>query len=135
MARAARRTAGPSLQGESALRLHWHDAGLPRPELQFWVYDDDGIALYRLDIALPDMRFTAEYDGAGASTPATTSGSTTRGRRSWLDEQRRWVVEAFEQEHVYSQHADPAPRLQNGARLARTRSGLWVPESAYRPEQ
>jgi len=120
--------------GESALRLHWYDAGLPRPELQWWVCDHNGVALYRLDIALPDIRFAAEYDGQRFH-----SGDAQRehdgARRSWLDEQGRWVVEAFEQEHVYSTNADPAPRLQNGARMARTRSGLWVPESAYRPEQ
>ncbi len=120
--------------GESALRLHWYDAGLPRPELQWWVCDDDGVARYRLDIALPDIRFAAEYDGQRFHA-GDDQREHDRRRRSWLDEQRRWVVAAFEQEHVYGQHADPAPRLQNSARLARSRFGLWVPESAYRPGQ
>ena len=120
--------------GESALRLHWYDAGLPRPELQWWVHDDNGVALYRLDIALPDIRFAAEYDGQRFHV-GNDQREHDRVRRSWLDGKRRWVVEAFEQEHVYSRHADPTPRLQNGARLARTRSGLWVPESAYRSEK
>jgi hypothetical protein len=119
--------------GESALRLHWYDAGLPRPELQWWVHAD-GVALYRLDIALPEIRFAAEYDGQRFHAGADQR-EHDRNRRSWLDEERRWVVEAFEQEHVYSQQADPAPRLQEGARLASTRSGLWVPESAYRPQR
>jgi hypothetical protein len=120
--------------GESALRLHWYDAGLPRPELQWWVHDDNGVALYRLDIALPDIRFAAEYDGQRFHA-GNDQREHDRVRRSWLDGKRQWVVEAFEQEHVYSRHADPTPRLQNGARLARTRSGLWVPESAYRSEK
>ena len=49
--------------GESALRLNWHDAGLPRPDLQTWVYDDDGVGIYRLDITLPSSCYAAEYDG------------------------------------------------------------------------
>ena len=48
---------------ESALRLHWHDAGLPRPDPQWWVHDDEGSAVYRLDLALPACRYAAEYDG------------------------------------------------------------------------
>ena len=45
---------------ESALRLHWKDAGLPSPELQWWVYDEHGIAVFRLDLALPEVLFAAE---------------------------------------------------------------------------
>lgn len=118
--------------GESALRLYWYDAGLPRPELQWWVYDDNGVALYRLDLALPDCRFAAEYDGqVFHSLPVDVEHD--RGRRTWLDEERGWVVEVFDREDVYVPGADPLPRLQSGARLARTRTGLWVPASAYRP--
>ena len=49
--------------GESALRLHWYDAGLPSPTLQHWVVDDDGLDRFRLDLALPEAYFAAEYDG------------------------------------------------------------------------
>jgi hypothetical protein len=44
---------------ESALRLHWYDAGLPKPEPQWWVFDERGIALFRLDLALPEVLFAA----------------------------------------------------------------------------
>lgn len=118
--------------GESALRLYWYDAGLPRPELQWWVYDDNGAALYRLDLALPDCRFAAEYDGQVFHS-RSEDVERDRGRRAWLDQERGWVVEVFDREDVYVPGADPLPRLQSGARLARTRTGLWVPASAYRP--
>ncbi len=117
--------------GESALRLFWYDAGLPRPELQWWVYDN-GVALYRLDIALPDCRFAAEYDGQlFHSRPEDVEHD--RSRRNWLDEEGSWVVDVFDRDDVYAPGADPAPRLHTGLRLARSRSGLWVPESACRP--
>ncbi len=118
--------------GESALRLHWYDAGLPPPEPQWWVRDD-GLLKYRLDLALPELRFTAEYDGRRFHDEAEDQREHDRERRAWLDEQRRWVVEVFDQDDVYAPGADPSPRLWNGLRKARTRSGLWVPESAYRP--
>lgn len=117
--------------GESALRLFWYDAGLPRPELQWWVHDN-GVALYRLDLALPDCRFAAEYDGQlFHSRPEDVEHD--RSRRSWLDEEGHWVVDVFERGDVYAPGADPGPRLHTGLRTARSRSGLWVPESAYRP--
>ncbi len=48
---------------ESALRLHWYDAGLGRPEVQWWVYSDSGVPLFRIDIADPVALYGAEYDG------------------------------------------------------------------------
>ena len=73
--------------GESALRLHWYDAGLPRPELQWWVYDDLGTALYRLDITLPEVRYAAEYDGAEFHTEDADT-QHDEDRRRWLSDER-----------------------------------------------
>jgi hypothetical protein len=47
--------------GESRLRLAWLDAGLPRPVLQHYV--SLGASFAFLDIAAPEYRFAAEYDG------------------------------------------------------------------------
>ena len=70
-----------------------------------------------------------------ASTRRTTgSAEHDEDRREWLDTQRRWHIEVFDQDDVYAQGADPGPRLRAGVRTARTRSGLWVPESAYRAQ-
>ena len=49
--------------GESWTRLRIADAGFPRPELQVWVHDDDGVAVYRLDLGWPELRKAVEYDG------------------------------------------------------------------------
>ena len=120
--------------GESALRLYWYDAGLPRPELQWWVHDDHGRPVYRLDIALPEIRFAAEYDGRRFHDENDEQREHDDDRRGWLDRRRSWKIEAFDQDDVYASLADPIPRLQDGARMARSRTGLWVPESAYRTQ-
>jgi len=57
---------------ESALRLHWYDAGLPPPEPQWWVFNDVGVGVYRLDIALPEA----------SSLRSTTARSSTARRRT-----------------------------------------------------
>lgn len=117
--------------GESALRLHWYDAGLPKPEPQWWVFDDSGVAVFRLDLALPDVRYAAEYDGHRFHDEDDDQRAHDEERREWLDRRRRWVIGVFGQDDVYAPRADPSPELQAGVRTARGRSGLWVPESAY----
>jgi hypothetical protein len=48
---------------ETRLRLAIVQAGLPRPEVQYRVMDDDGYPLTRVDLAYPDVRLALEYDG------------------------------------------------------------------------
>lgn len=48
--------------GESFTRMAIHDAGLPRPEPQFWV-EVRGVPTYRLDLAYPALKICVEYDG------------------------------------------------------------------------
>lgn len=107
--------------GESALRLHWYDGGLPRPELQIWVYDDAGVAVFRLDIGLEELIYSAEYDGEEFHGDDAEEHDTAR--RDWLGDQRGWLIEVFRKEDVYAPHADPVPRLQAGFRRARARLG------------
>ena len=47
---------------ESWTRLALADAGLPTPEVQWWVAID-GVPAYRLDLAYPHHRIAIEYDG------------------------------------------------------------------------
>jgi hypothetical protein len=49
--------------GESWLRLRLVDAGFPRPRPQIWVYDSNGVGLYRIDMGWEEQRVGAEYDG------------------------------------------------------------------------
>ena len=102
---------------ESALRLHWKDAGLPSPELQWWVYDEHGIAVFRLDLALPEVLFAAEYDGIEFHT-GDHDRAYDQGRRSWLADCRCWVMEVFVNDDLYRLNADPARRLQAGLHRA-----------------
>ena len=113
--------------GESALRLYWYDAGLPRPELQWWVCDDNGVPRYRLDLALPECRYCAEYDGEVFHDEDHREHD--EGRRSWLDAERSFTIQVFTKADVYTPRADPVPRLQAGLRAARERCGLWVPQT------
>jgi hypothetical protein len=98
---------------ESALRLHWYDAGLPKPEPQWWVFDERGIALFRLDLALPEVLFAAEYDGTEFHS-SDSDRAHDHGRRSWLADCRCWLIEVFVNDDLYRLHADPARRLQAG---------------------
>jgi len=112
--------------GESALRLNWHDAGLPKPDLQHWIYSDDGVAIYRLDITAPEFRYAAEYDGEEFH-----SGDEARehdeARREWISKNRSWKIDPFTKDDVYSPGADPVSQLQAGFALARRSVSLWTP--------
>jgi hypothetical protein len=103
---------------ESALRLHWYDAGLPKPEPQWWVFDERGIALFRLDLALPEVLFAAEYDGTQFHS-SDRDRAHDHGRRSWLADCRCWLIEVFVNDDLYRLHADPARRLQAGLQQAK----------------
>jgi hypothetical protein len=116
---------------ESALRLHWYDAGLPRPELQWWVYDDQGVGVFRLDLALPEVWFGAEYDGA--EFHSEDDREHDEARRTWLAE-RRWWIEVFRKVDVYAPRADPGPRLRAGLSSARARLATTTSYPTLRPE-
>ncbi len=111
--------------GESALRLNWYDAGLPRPDLQTWVYDDHGVGIYRLDITLPDLLYTAEYDGEGHHTSEEDRAHDDE-RRAWCARERHWLFEVFTKIDVYDRRPDPLLRLAGGFSRARKRT-LWTP--------
>ncbi len=105
---------------ESSLRLWWLDAGLPPPVVQFWV-EEDGRAVYRLDIAEPEVQYAAEYDGE--QFHGADRADHDRARREWLRE-RGWTVDVFRKGDLFTPGVDPVPRLQAGYRLARLRQGL-----------
>lgn len=111
---------------ESALRLHWYDAGLPKPEPQWWVFNGLGVGLFRLDLALPEALFACEYDGVEFHSSEEDRGDDAN-RRAWLESQRSWHIEVFTKDDVYALGADPTPRLRQG--LAAARAKLAVPTS------
>lgn len=111
---------------ESALRLHWYDAGLGRPECQWWVYDDDGTALYRIDIADPATLYGAEYDGEEHHTEDADI-EYDLGRREWLEKHRGWKIDPFCKDPVFH-HPELVPGLlRAGFVEARRHLSLWTP--------
>jgi hypothetical protein len=112
--------------GESALRLHWYDACLPRPELQIWIFADDGTALFRIDIGDPEARYGAEYDG---EENHTSDGDRRHDetRRTWMGQNRAWAIDPFTKSDVYGPGAYPIPQLQSGHAQARRTISLWTP--------
>ena len=118
----ARAESGP----ESALRLHWIEANLPPPVLQHWIYDDDGTPLYRLDIADPDARYAAEYDGDEFHSDAVDMVHDDV-RRTWLREHRDWSVDPFRKNPVYTHPARVGDLLAAGHAEALRKLSLWTP--------
>ena len=112
--------------GESALRLHWHDACLPWPDLQIWIYDDDGTPLFRIDIGDPDSRYGAEYDGDEHHTDDEDKEHDLT-RRAWIADNRLWTIDPFTKDDVYRPGAWPVPALQSGHQPARRTMALWTP--------
>lgn len=112
--------------GESALRLHWYDAGLPAPELQFEVHDDAGFVKYRLDVPAPEVRYAAEYDGFRYhSDPHARARDLAR--RTWLRQERRWNVDVFTKHDVYRPKTDIVDRLKAGFDRSRRTMTAWRP--------
>lgn len=99
-------------QPESALRLHWHDADIGRPETQIWVYDDDGTPKYRIDVGDPEMRYGGEYFGEEFHDEAAKEHD--EARIAWLGEQRDWMIDVFTNDHVYGRELTAADRLRRG---------------------
>lgn len=99
---------------ESALRLHWHDAGLPWPHPQLWVGDR-----FRLDVADPRRKYFAEYDGEDHHTAADDMAYDAE-RRGWLSDEG-WEFDVFTKHSVYGNRPRPADVLQAGWDRARGR--------------
>lgn len=109
---------------ESALRLHWYDAGLPAPDLQIWVAID-GVALFRLDLGDEESGYAAEYDGVEFHTsPADVAHD--RERRRVLEDECDWTVDVFTNDDVYGRNTTIESRLKAGLRRAR-RTTRWNP--------
>jgi len=75
---------------ESWTRLEIVDAGLPCPELQFWI-EIDGMPTYRIDLAYPCLRVAVEYDGDEFHLRTEEQKRHDAERREWL-RQNGWSV-------------------------------------------
>ena len=75
---------------ESWTRLAIIDAGLPCPELQYWI-EIDGVPIFRLDLAYPRHRIAIEYDGEEFHGRTPEQREHDELRRDWL-ERNGWTV-------------------------------------------
>ena len=105
---------------ESAMRLLWVKAGLPRPTLQIPILGRLGNLLYRLDMGLPEIRYAAEYDGlAWHSTPEQRARD--RARRSWLRREQGWVIDVLGKDEVFTKPERAADIFRDGIARAERR--------------
>jgi hypothetical protein len=112
--------------GESALRLHWLEAGLPPPEPQFGILDDHGREIYRLDVPLPGARYAAEYDGEEFHSSDADIEHDDQ-RRRWIRQERGWTIDAFRKDDVCGRATDIAARLRAGFTRAKKSITIWTP--------
>lgn len=111
---------GAESQPESALRLHWHEAELPWPKTQIWVYDGD-LPRFRIDLGHEGVRYGVEY--YGEEWHAEDQRKHDEGRIRWLEDDRDWVMDVFRKHHVYGQEL-LALQLRQGFERARRQLGL-----------
>ncbi|MEH1165594.1 DUF559 domain-containing protein [Micromonospora sp. CPCC 205539] len=83
---------------ESQIRLILIDGRLPSPEPQMWVYDRQGIPLYRLDLGYRERRVGIEYDGL--SHLDRNRLRYDRERLNWLDA-NGWRMRYFTDRDLY----------------------------------
>lgn len=83
---------------ESRARLALVLRGLPRPEAQYSVYDDNGDFVARLDMAYPHLRLGVEYDGRGHLDDAVRERDLRRANELELC---GWLVLRFSSADVY----------------------------------
>jgi hypothetical protein len=110
--------------GESILRLRWIEALLPTPYLQLEVRGDGAVLIAILDIANPDLRYAAEYDGKEWHSSAEQRLHDRLRRDAVRDE--GWVVDAFGSENLFGRQQNADARLRAGALAARRKFGSRV---------
>lgn len=110
--------AGAESPPESALRLHWHESGIPvPPQTQIWEHTDDGTPLYRIDLGSVEVRYGAEY--FGEAFHGDDVEELDEARLAWLASHRMWAMDVFVRDDVYGRDLVAADRLWRGFAAAR----------------
>ncbi len=99
---------------ESALRMRWLAAGLPSPEPQWEVRGSRGQSWW-LDLAAPEFRYAAEYDGAKFHSTDEDSDHDD-ARRGWLSDHEGWAFTVVRRRNLYGQHQDCVELLRRDFR-------------------
>ena len=91
---------------ESLTRLRLHDAGLPRPEVQWRICNAIGVLLHLLDLAYPGIKLAVEYDGEEFHT-SDEDRAKDAARRAHL-RKLGWTVVVLTRANVYGPSQDAA---------------------------
>lgn len=103
---------------ESALRLHWHESGIPvPPQTQIWEHADDGTPRFRIDVGSPEVRYGAEYFGEEFHDDDVKQLDDER--LAWLRKRRAWMMDVFVKKDCYGRELDAGDRLRTGFEAAR----------------
>jgi hypothetical protein len=109
--------------GESLLRLRWLvTPGMPPPQPQVPIFDDNGREVFRLDMGDPVLRYAAEYDGEEHHSTAADR-EHDRARRSWIRDCRGWVIDVFERDDLTTE-SNPRTELRLLDGIERARRNL-----------
>ena len=105
--------------GESYSRVVMHERGLPRPELQYEILDDNGLLVARCDFAWPDRRTVGEFDGlrevlrsswANTNEVVVTEKRREDAIRSYSWQVARWIWADLDRPAELAGHAGPVVR-------------------------
>lgn len=109
---------------ESWVRLEILEAGLPAPDLQYWIVID-GIPTYRLDLAYPKHKVAVEYDGEEFHRRTEEQRRADAERRQWLRD-HGWIVIVVDKDDLGSHDPDAWIRKLREALRSRTRRLRWA---------
>jgi hypothetical protein len=103
--------------GESTLRLRWLDLpSLPPPTPQVPV-TVGSVEVYRIDLAVPELRYGCEYDGEAFHGADVRTRDVAR--RQDLAARFEWDVDAVRRSNVYGAGRDVEEVLYRGIDRAR----------------
>lgn len=105
---------------ETALRLLMVLAGLPEPEVDIRIYDDEGELRYRIDLGFEKVRLAIEYDGRWHDTDEEREHDEARRGELGDDD---WTFVVVHAEDLYEQTELLLERLANELRA----KGIRVP--------
>ncbi|MCW2792403.1 MAG: hypothetical protein JWO76_1501 [Nocardioides sp.] len=106
---------------ESRLRMLLVLAGLPEPEVNFMLRDEDGRIVARFDLSYPRLRVIVEYDGR-QHVEIMENWESDLDRREFLDNEE-WRILKVTSRGIY---VEPGRTVERVWRLLRKR-GLFLP--------
>lgn len=100
---------------ETRLRLLIVLAGLPEPEVNVEVRDENGRVLRRFDLCYPALRLIVEYDGRQHAEDPDQYDDSDIVRREYLDEQR-WRIIVVTAKGIYQRPEETLLRVRKALR-------------------